>query len=216
MFKIIQPIFSILIGGLIIFFFVRPMYAEIGTVQLEGQKYKEAVQDAEQFNQLLDTLLSRYDNLTPSQRARLDALVPQEGLNEVKLVSDLEELALSHGLLFTSVTVGLSKEGEDGEGAPTEEVVAEPTPVVDDGMSDDMGMGEPLDTLSTSGVTSEQLRSKEIGFSVVGTYDEFRSFLTDVERSLVLMEVTKLTFAATEGDLMTFTVSVNVFSLPEK
>lgn len=215
MFKIIQPIFSILIGCLIIFFFVRPMYAEIGTIQTEGQLYREAVDDAEDFNQLLDTLLSRYENLTQSQRARLDALVPQEGINEVKLVSDLEELALSHGLLFSSVSVGLSKTGEGGEAETTEQTVVVEDVAAEDGMTE--GAGTSFGEAEAAANASEgSLREKEIGFTVIGTYDEFRDFLTDVERSLVLMEVTKLTFAAGEGDLMTFNMSVNVFSLPEK
>lgn len=60
---------------------------------------------------------------------------------------------------------------------------------------------------------ADQYSTLEIGFSVEGTYDDFRAFLEDLERSLVLMEVTSVAFGSSEGDSIPFSVTIRLHSL---
>lgn len=52
-----------------------------------------------------------------------------------------------------------------------------------------------------------------LSFSVSGTYDTFRLFLSDLERSLRLADVVALSFSANESGLYTYTVSIKTYWL---
>ncbi|OGG44513.1 hypothetical protein A2841_02880 [Candidatus Kaiserbacteria bacterium RIFCSPHIGHO2_01_FULL_48_10] len=52
-----------------------------------------------------------------------------------------------------------------------------------------------------------------ISFSVAGPYDTFRGFLTDLERSLRLVDVTKLSFSATPSGIYEYNISVKTYWL---
>jgi Tfp pilus assembly protein PilO len=72
------------------------------------------------------------------------------------------------------------------------------------------GVSQPRDS---KGALQGQYATLDITFSVSGTYSDFKMFLADIERSLVLMEVTKITFTKSEGDTMRFVMGVRLYSL---
>ncbi len=52
-----------------------------------------------------------------------------------------------------------------------------------------------------------------ITFSVTGDYNTFRSFLTDLERSLRLVDITKLSFEANDTGLYDYSISLKTYWL---
>jgi Tfp pilus assembly protein PilO len=189
MFRIIGPILSILIAGAAIFFFVKPMFVEIQAVQAETKGYTDAIDKATQFNVLLASLLEKKNSFSTRELDRLETLVPDQ-IDGVRALVDLERLATSHGLLFSRVTVDLAGEGiEDSE---------ESSKDVADGSVVQLQNG---------------LRALDIEFSVVGGYSQFKSFLEDVERSLVLMDISELTFQTQVGELTNYNVTVRLYGM---
>lgn len=66
-----------------------------------------------------------------------------------------------------------------------------------------------------SATPSEELRTTDISFEVVGTYGQVKSFLADLESSLVIFEVTDLSFTVVEGPFQQFKITVRTYALPE-
>jgi len=62
------------------------------------------------------------------------------------------------------------------------------------------------------GPREQQYKSIGLRFSVVGTYDEFRSFMKDLERSLRLADATDIRFLARESEY-DFSVIISTYRL---
>lgn len=63
---------------------------------------------------------------------------------------------------------------------------------------------------------SAELSTADISFEVIGSYDQFKSFMMDMERSLTLFEVTKIDFENTkDGLFQQYKVTVRVYALPK-
>lgn len=107
-------------------------------------------------------------------------------INEVRILTDLKEMAVGHRMMLGNVQVS-----------------DEATVINEQNASGGM-------------VSYSDLVSADISFALIGTYDQFKAMLRDIERSLVLMEVINVTFSASEGDLMQFDVAVRVYALPNQ
>jgi Tfp pilus assembly protein PilO len=186
MIRTITPIFSIVIAVVVFMFFTKPMFAEIKSLQGKTEQYEDAANKAQELNAALAEKLSNKRSYSTENLERLNALVP-ESINEVTVLTDLNELARTHNMLFGNINV----EEED-----TTEVDVDPGKAISQ-------------TISYHDITSTSL-----SFSLIGTYDQFKAFLADVERSLVMMEVVEIEFMAGEGNLQQFEVTVNLFALP--
>jgi hypothetical protein len=184
MFRTLTPIFSIVIAVAVFFFFAQPMFSEIKVVQDETNEYRIAVEKASEFNQLLQSLISKRNAFSARERERLEALVP-DNIDEVKLLVDLEGIAKSHGMLLGNI------------------MVSELTPAT--ATADDEG--SRIDS-------RESFSSVDISFDVIGNYEQLRSVLTDIERSLVLMEIVNITFESSSFDLQQYSITVRAYGFP--
>jgi Tfp pilus assembly protein PilO len=54
----------------------------------------------------------------------------------------------------------------------------------------------------------------DISFGLIGTYNQFKSFVTALEQNLTLFEVTNIVATVGEGQFMQFTVTVRTYALP--
>ncbi len=188
MIRTITPIFSIIIALVVFFFYAKPMFAEIKLIQGEAEQYEEAAGKAVELNQTLASLINKKRSYSADDLERLDALVPTT-LDEVKVLTDLSEIAKSHNMLFGNIKVANAE-------------VADSTLVTEG------------DGASTQSLSYNDFTNTTIDFSLIGTYDQFKSFLADVEKSLVLLEVTNINFESGEGQLQQYTLAVQIYSLP--
>ena len=184
--RTLTPIFSIIIAFVVFFSVTRPMFAEIKIVQDETQEYEKAVNEAEALNQKLKALIAAKNQFSDIQREALEMFVPSS-IDEVRILNDLKGIATTNRMLLGNVKVS----------------------------EETMLTSSPEGESARAAVSYDNLVSSDISFALIGTYDQFKAMLRDMERSLVLMEVTNITFTASEGDLMQFEVTARVFALPE-
>jgi Tfp pilus assembly protein PilO len=168
-------------------FFVQPQYTEIVAIQDQTSAYKSASERYNEFSQKLQSLLSTKNNRTLSENERLD-LFSASAIDVPSLVVDLEAMAGKSNLLFGNIATesGDSELGSDNEAIP----------------EDERG--------------TEQLITEEISFDVIGTYEQFKSFLQDLESSVVIMEIINIKFATGESVFQQFSVTVRTYALPIK
>lgn len=188
MIRTVTPIFSIIIAFVVFFFFTQPMFAEIQSFEAQAEQYEEAVARATELNVELAEKVRQKRSYSAGDLEKLDALVPTQ-IDEVRILADLSEIALRHNMLFGNVEVTNSENDPD---AP-----------------------EYDETNFSRTVTYTDFAVSTISFGLIGTYEQFKSFLADVEKSLVLLEVTEISFTAGEGALQQFEVTVNAYALPQ-
>ncbi len=104
-------------------------------------------------------------------------------IDDARILVDLERIAKSKGMLFGNV--GVEKEAGDPFSGDTE----------------------------SEKENREELYATDISFEVIGTYEQFKSMLSEIETSLTLFEVTQIAFNVTEGLFQQFAITVRVYSL---
>jgi Tfp pilus assembly protein PilO len=186
MFRTITPILSILIALFVFFFFVQPRLDTIKVIRAETEKYDDAVNRATELNALLSNLLAQKNQITNFDQDRLSALVPSE-VDEVKLLVDLNEIARSHNMLIGNIMVEQSGVNSFAE----------------------------VQTGNADAVTIEDFAYSDISFGLIGTYEQFKAMLQDMEQSLVLMEIVNLAFSSGRGTLQQFDITVRAYALPQ-
>lgn len=187
MMRTLTPLLSIIVAIVLIVFFAMPQYTEIKGIQTEIEKHKEAIRKYNEFTDELTRKLSIKTSRNVTQNEQLDKVVP-ESIDDTKILVDLEALAKLHNLLFGNISVLKS----DTQLKHTSE-----TAVVGEGQSD-------------------ELNTVDISFDVLGTYDQFKQFILDLEKSSTLFEVTKISFDASDSPYQQISLTVRVYSLPEK
>ena len=184
--RTLTPVLSVIIAVLLFVFFVSPKYDEILAVQIEIAEYKDAISKYNTFVNELDAKITKKSNRPAIENERLDRFVP-EVINDAQLLVDIESLARRQSLLFGNVEVENGDVKIMRDNASSEEVVEK----------------------------SDELKTVDLKFEVIGTYEQFKTFLFEMEKSMTLFEVVKISLDATDLQFQQFEVTVRVYSLPE-
>lgn len=204
MFKALTPVIGIIVAVGLFFTYIQPTFKDIKSIQDETAAYAQAVEKASELQKRIDELTQQQTSISLANLEQLDALLPDR-VDEVAVLLDLDTLATLHHLTLGDIEVGNQEKNETGkQDTQKESVTVGPTADPLNGAV----LGVPLDETIHS-----QYATLGISFSVSGTYNDFRLFLQDIEHSLVLMEVTKITFARSEGEATAFMVTVQLYSL---
>ena len=184
MFKILRPVIFTIIALLVFWFLVRPLFADVGSLRTELNEYKDVVEQAVSFNRLLDNLVAERSSFSAFEIESINTIAPST-IDEVRALVDLEALAEEHGLAFSGVDEEIDDaKTEDSSGAPTDEAAGMP------------------------------FESRTVSFNVSGSYSQFKDFLRDVERSMVLMDIEKIAFTSTGLDIASYQFEVRLYGLP--
>jgi len=200
MFRALIPIVGILIAVGLFFTYVQPTYREVQAVRAETAQYAEAITHALELQRRVSELKTRQNSISLADLERLEALLPDE-IDEVAFLVDLNALVGKHTLGLGDILVVDSEDVESTNaprsrrGSTEEEEVLQPA----EGGVDTAARGK--------------YRTLDVHFAVVGTYQDFRTFLSDLERSLVLMDVTDISFGQDDAAETTYSVSVRLYSL---
>lgn len=97
--------FFFVAASLVIFFwYVNPTYGTIQKLRAEQSQFDEALNKSKELQAVRDTLLSKYNKFSAADVARLEKLLP-DGVDNVKLVLDIDNIASRYGLRIRNVTV---------------------------------------------------------------------------------------------------------------
>lgn len=210
MFKALTPIISIIVAVGLFFTYIRPTFQDVKAIQDETAEYAQAVEKASELKRRIAELKAQQSAIPLADLERLEALLPDR-VDEVAALIDVDALAARHNLILGDIKV-VDQKGTDSKGSQaTQPGPITPAPGAMPGLAGASGAATPQD--AEGGAIRGQYATLDIGFSVTGAYNDFRLFLEEIEQSLVLMEVTKITFTESEGDAMVFTVGIRLYSL---
>lgn len=167
MFKTIFAIITIVAAGAVFFLYTQPTYDRVKAQGAQISQYDEALNKAAELQQLKQSLLSKYNTFNPSDIERLSKLLPDH-VDNVRLILDIDSIAGKHGMATQNVVVNSGQVTNASQTA-----------------------------LGSVGSSKQKYDSLTIKFTSQGTYDNFRSFLADVQKSLRIVDLVSLGISRT-------------------
>ncbi|MAZ56478.1 hypothetical protein CL653_01685 [bacterium] len=162
--------------------YIKPKFDELRDLENDIVSYKAAVADATQFTSLLAELTNRADSVSAGELQALEKFLPSE-TDVVEVEQDIEAMAILSGLLPISIAVSDAEESQ--------------REVFDD------EEGEiPSDML-----LERSLEAKRFNMTLVGEYDDLKSFLENLEVNAYPLKIVSL--EAVSGELEQGGVVVN-------
>lgn len=106
-----------------------------------------------------------------------------DNVDNIRLIIDINNIAAHHNLSLVNVKLG-----------------------------DVSGSSKPQSAAAV-GTSGDPVGSVELGFSVAANYDDFLAFLQDLEHSMRLIDIEKVSFKAGQGDLNTYVFQIRTYWL---
>lgn len=183
----------ILIGLIIgtVYFYVIPQYNEIVVLQSEVEAYDEAIETANALDEKLQTLTTKKNSFSTSDKLRLQKMLPSEQ-NDVRLILDLTNIADERNINLEGLDLSTQNESSRNP----------------------QNLQRPnVRNVEREFFNSQQtLRPVGISFSFEATYSEFLELMNDFESSLRIMDVTDVSFSIPEsGSDYTFFVRLQTY-----
>jgi len=187
MFKSLTPTLSVVTAIIIVMFFTKPLFEEAKETKVTVDAYEETIEQYRNFIDELRDLEEERDAVTVGNKARLNQMLPAE-IDIPQLLVNLENIAEENNLLFGNISAA-------------EELTE--------------SRSNRVNALATNAPTSiEGLVSQSITFEVIGTYAQFKNFLRQIESSLTLMEFTSINLSGSSSRFQQYSLTVEVYSLP--
>jgi len=167
MMRLIIAIVGVSLAGGIFFFYTKPAYDGVQTIDAQIAQYNAALDKAAELQKLKQALLSRYNAFNTADIDRLQKLLPDH-VDNVRLILDLDNLAGHYGLSLQNVDVSSS-------GSMTAQSPA---------------------SIGSIGASSQKYDSLTLTFGTRSTYGSFVQFLGDLESSLRIVDLVSLAIAS--------------------
>ena len=188
----IISIFLILVSIGVFFGYVSPTYRAVtGNVELSERSISELKEEQSRY---IDAL-NKTKEIEQARTGLLEeyARIPADGreriekllpdhIDSVRLIIDVNNMAAQYGMKLKNISPTQS----DSATAPAASL--------------------------TLGPAQERFKSVGLKFSVDGSYDNFRSFIRDLEQSLRLVDIETISFSSRE-DLYEYVVAVSTYRL---
>jgi Tfp pilus assembly protein PilO len=193
----ITAIILIVLSFGIYFTVTEGMIADAKAVQGVNAQYGSAIQSAVDLIRIRDKVQNDYKNLGTGDQDRLDKMIPSS-VDNIRLVIDLNNIALQHGF---------SLKGIKAATAPSVVTQTSSVPLA--------SSGGPSRVASTV-IPAPILDTVAVSFSVSAPYQQFISFLQDLEGNLRIMDVSRLSVTSTENGIYTWNVEIKTYWLRQQ
>jgi Tfp pilus assembly protein PilO len=166
--------------------FTKGQISEAQQIRTVNGQYASAIKNAERLISARDQVLKNYRDISEDDRERLDKMIP-DTVDNIRLIIDLNSVALRHGFSLRNIKASTAAEPR---AATADSVIAETGSIPD----------PVLDTVTVT-------------FGVTAPYQEFISFMQDLEASLRVIDLSRLTMATTESGTYDFGVELKTYWL---
>lgn len=165
---------------------VQPQYKEIQALQVQSQELEQVLSNARRLQSIRDSLLDKRNELSNSDLARLEKMVP-ENVDNVKLILELQSVANQYGLEIQTASTDQEQEGQ----------------------------AEEQNARSFVDIESRDYGIIALDFNIVGTYHNFLAFLADIERNLRITDVRSLGFVSDGSGTYSFQLTLETYWLKD-
>jgi hypothetical protein len=184
--KLILPISFLIISGILFFVVIDPLFMEVKQSRIDVATYSTAIDNSAELQKTRDLLIDKYKNIKQEDKDRLNHFLPRS-ISNIELILEIEKIANLHGMPIKDIKFD-SKSLKDAS-ASGAVVVAE---------------SDPSKYLSYGIFPME--------FTVEGDYNKFLSFLVDLEHNLRLVDVTDISFSASNNTIQGDKTGSDIYS----
>lgn len=195
--NVIAIIFIILSIG--IFFTVTDKrYQNIKVIKEKNAEYVSAIKSSVELLRKRDALSDAYNSINPEDVSRLNRMVP-DTIDNVRLIIDVNNIATRNGLVFKDVKVTQASDATESAGSTRATIAPAPGTTVSNSVPNSLKDQTP--------------EAVDISFSVTASYQKFLALLADIEATLRITTVTKVSFDATEDNKYDFDIQLRTYWL---
>ena len=183
-----------IVASLGLFFYsIDPTYREIKTLRVQEAEFSEALENTERVQDLRSELQAKYNSFSQDDHDRLEKLLP-DVVDTVRLIIEINAVAVRYGIELKDVKVS---SGEGGGTAPSA------------GAST---AGQKSPAIGTK--AAKPYEGVPISFAVSGSYEDFLGFLSALERSLRIIDITDLSIVPKEKSQdYEYTIGIRTYRL---
>lgn len=201
MYRFLTPLLALIVAVSLFVTFIKPTFNEYKQIDTEIGDYEQALKRAQDLQNRINELIAERNAIPQSGLERLEDLLP-DSLDEVSIVLSLDAISARHGLVLGGIGVKSVRTDPEGNARSAKNAASGDFMFEDEQVESDSALSDVTNAFDTV----------ELTFSVTGEYEAFKTFLTDIERSLALMDVSSLTIEEPgEGDLSTYTLGVTMY-----
>lgn len=173
----------------------KGVLAEANIIRASNNEYITAIKNAEDLIRVRDKVLADYNKLLPEDREKLNKFVPKS-VDNIRLIIDLNNVALRYGFALKGIKANASGKNPNESSAPT----MNPGPISTSPMNRNVISAPVLDTVTVS-------------FGVTAPYQQFISFLQDLEASLRILDISSLSVTANDSGVYEWKIELKTYWL---
>jgi Tfp pilus assembly protein PilO len=181
--KTLLPILLILGAGALFFWVANPMYTEVQSLLDEKSQLSSILDNTKKLRSLRDAMLKTYQGISADDLERLEKLLPNS-VDNIRLVIDIDSIASQYGLSIKRIVFSDPSSAQNSSGDKT--------------------------SISSK---DKDLGSLILSFTVTSNYDNFVSFISNLEDSLRLMDIKTVQFKVVNTDLNDYLVKIETYWL---
>lgn len=174
MFRFILP--TVLIGGAaaVFFMFTIPTFNDVSSLRASVASYDEALNNSKALEAKRDELTAKLNTIDPINLAKLQKLLP-DSVDNIRLILEIEEMANPYGMVLKDVKYDTTSKDavKTVAGAP-------------------QGAAVDVNARKDYGVWN-------LEFSTEGTYQNFLSFVKELESNLRIVDISSIQFTSDSG-----------------
>jgi len=194
----------LVVAIIIAFSVVKPKIDSIRIDQSEVAAYQVALENIGRYNQHLQTLINQANALSGYDRSVLERYLPKE-IDATLVASDISNIVSRNRLLLLDIipdeAIPVTAYSADGQ--------------IEESAAYDPNTGVLMDE-ELSGDQDSVLMAQQFEVEVVGTYDQMKAMLSDMERNAYPLKLVEFEFNLEEIDasLVQYSLLLETYALP--
>lgn len=187
----ILPLVLIIVAVGIFFTFTVGQYDKVREVLAQNEQFSRTLEDSKELLKKRDQVINAYNSISESDRERLKKLLPDH-IDNIRLIIDINGITSRRGVSIKNVRTGGA--GATRGAAPAQNSAAP-----------SLQQQAPASLSKTDSMT--------LSFNVSTTYENFINILHDLEMSLRILDITKISFTPTDTNIYDFSVELKTYWL---
>ena len=199
------PIILLILALGIYFTFTRSKVETLKSIKNVNAGYQEAINNSEKLIKTRDSILKAFNEISENDRQRLEKMLPNN-IDNVRLTLDVKSIGLGRGLLLKNVKTN----------APNINTSIVPTNNTTSNTSNSIGSNSGSMGRTPMSVTlPSNFDTVTLSFNVTTDYKTFMELLNDLETSLRIIDISKITLTANDTNLYDYGVEIKTYWLKQ-
>ncbi len=168
-----------------VFGFINPQYAKYQDLSESKAQYQTAADQARKVREVREKLIQSASNISSIEKTRLTKMLP-DSVDTVRLTMDINGIASKYGILIKRIDVKAEEKKTSGSAPAASPFIT-------------AQKADPFNTLPLS-------------FSLTSSYENFNLFLSDLEKSLRIIDIVSISVNPNVSNLYDFSVAARTYS----